>query len=157
MVLKNNNNQGFTLVELVTTIILIGILAVTVVPRLISVTSYSAFSTRNEIISALRTIQQRALSNSDLCYRVAFNASGYTTMRAARDVSGCGSFSNVGQQSQWENGVAVTSNSSQTFDVNFDSLGGIELSNRCVGNCITVAADDTVVIELTTAGYINAN
>ncbi|RYV03448.1 MSHA biogenesis protein MshC [Shewanella sp. OPT22] len=157
MVFNYNKNKGFTLVELVTTIILIGILAVVVLPRLIHVSSFSAYSVRSEIISELRTVQQRALSNSDQCYRVAFKSSGYVMMSADRNASDCNAFIEVGQLTPWKNGVSVTSNSNQAFDVNFDALGGIKLSNRCVGKCIKVTADDSVVIELTTAGYISAS
>ena len=161
MVLNNNNNQGFTLVELVTTLVLIGILAVTVVPRLINVSGYSAYSVRNEIISELRTIQQRALNNSDRCFRVNFDDDGYVIQQATKTVLDCSDNPNyadsIGSRNDWVDDVTVTSKNSQDFYVTFDTFGGIKVSNDCVGECITVTADDSVDIELTTAGYINAN
>lgn len=156
IVLKKNNNQGFTLVELVTTMILIGILAVTVFPRLINVSGYSAYSVRNEVISELRAAQQRAVNNSDLCLRVNFNVTGYAVQQADR-TAGCDTYSNIGNAYTWQDDLVVTSRGSQNFNVFFDPLGGIELSNLCIGDCITIVADDTVKIKLSAAGYINAD
>ena len=58
---QRNNQLGFTLVELVTTIILIGIIAVAVLPRLFSASSFSAYTLRNEFISELRYVQLKAI------------------------------------------------------------------------------------------------
>lgn len=81
---------GFTLVELVTTIILIAILSVTVLPRLFTQSSYSAFSLRNEFMAELRQVQQRALNNTDRCYRIAVSSVGYQVSQfATRDNTGC--------------------------------------------------------------------
>ncbi|MGL1956515.1 MAG: type II secretion system GspH family protein [Colwellia sp.] len=56
---------GFTLVELVTVIILIGILAVTVLPKFDGTASYEAHTHRAQLISALRLTQQRAMQQTD--------------------------------------------------------------------------------------------
>ncbi|AVV84024.1 MSHA biogenesis protein MshC [Shewanella putrefaciens] len=81
---------GFTLVELVTTIILIAILSVTVLPRLFTQSSYSAFSLRNEFMAELRQVQQEHLNNTDRCYRIAVSSVGYQVSQfATRDNTGC--------------------------------------------------------------------
>ncbi len=56
---------GFTLVELVTVIILIGILAVNVLPRFDGTASYEAHTHRTQLIAALRLTQQRAMQQTD--------------------------------------------------------------------------------------------
>ena len=73
--------QGFTLVELVTVILLIGILAVNVVPRFDGTDSYEAHTHRAQLIAALRLTQQRAMqqtdSNDNLCHEIVFDDSQY--------------------------------------------------------------------------------
>ena len=59
------SQHGFTLVELVTIIILIGILAVNVLPTFDGSASYEAHSHRAQLISALRLTQQRAMQQTD--------------------------------------------------------------------------------------------
>jgi MSHA pilin protein MshC len=69
--------KGFTLVELVTVMILIGILAVSALPRFIGSSSYSAYSLRNEFLAELRAVQALALNNTDRCYRIGVTPSQY--------------------------------------------------------------------------------
>lgn len=67
--------QGFTLVELVTVILLIGILAVSVAPKFDGTASYEAHSHRAQLIAALRLTQQRAMQQTDTryCHEIVFD------------------------------------------------------------------------------------
>ncbi len=56
---------GFTIIELVTIVILIGILAVAVLPKFDGTASYEAHTHRAQLISALRLTQQRAMQQTD--------------------------------------------------------------------------------------------
>ncbi len=71
-----HKQSGFTLVELVTTIILIGIIAVTVAPRFTGAGTYSEYALRDQFISAFRFAQQRAMYDHQVqsCYRVLVEA-----------------------------------------------------------------------------------
>lgn len=152
---------GFTLVELVTTIILLGILAVTVLPRLFSQSSYSAFSLRNEFMAELRHVQQKALNNTDRCYRVAVSATGYQVSQfASRDTAGCTGVAlapNPLSTQTFKGGskLVLTSNDATHFNLDFDMHGRVLLG--CHGPCIKVVANDTVVINIASEGYIYAN
>ena len=76
---------GFTIIELITVIILIGILAVAVLPKFDGTASYEAHSHRTQLISALRLTQQRAMQQTspdmDLgtgdayCHHIVFDSS----------------------------------------------------------------------------------
>lgn len=66
-------HSGFTLVELVTTMILIGILAVTALPRFIGPTSYSAYSLRSEFLAELRLVLLDTNSDS---FNIDFDING---------------------------------------------------------------------------------
>lgn len=152
---------GFTLVELVTTIILIGILSVTVLPRLFSQSSYSAFSLRNEFMAELRQVQQKALNNTDRCYRVVVSATGYQVSQfASRNTTGCtGSplSPNPLSSQAFQGGaqLVLISNNTKSFYLDFDINGRASLA--CNGPCINVIANDTVAINISSEGYIYAN
>ena len=71
------NNKGFTLIELIVVIILIGILAVSVAPKFDGTASYEAHTHRAQLISALRLTQQRAMQQTDsldgYCHEIVFD------------------------------------------------------------------------------------
>lgn len=75
---------GFTLVELVATIILIGILAVAVAPRFSGAGTYSEYALRDQLLSALRFVQQRAMYDhqSQSCYRLLIEAGQFGPQRS---------------------------------------------------------------------------
>ncbi|MCU7975081.1 type II secretion system GspH family protein [Shewanella sp. SW36] len=156
-----SKQAGFTLVELVTTIILISILAVVVLPRLFTQSSYSAYSLRNEFISELRQVQQKALNNTDRCFRVTVSATGYQVSQfSARNEAVCSGTAlspNPLYTQAFQGGaqlVLVSPNSSD-FSLDFDIDGSTSLA--CNGPCINVIANDTVMINVSSEGYIYAN
>ncbi len=76
--------SGFTLVELVATIILIGIVAVAVAPRFSGAGTYSEYVLRDQFISAFRFAQQRAMYDhqAQSCYRVLVEADQFGPQRS---------------------------------------------------------------------------
>ncbi|QDE32831.1 pilus assembly FimT family protein [Shewanella polaris] len=155
---QRNIQLGFTLVELVTTMILIGILAVAVLPRLMSDSSYSAYTLRNEFISELRQVQLKAMQNTDQCYQLDVNASGYTLRYfSSRIGNSCSSPFRAEQPQNFGGGANITlaSSASQVFSITFDSLGRM-LSPACSGHCFNAVADETLAIAVESEGYIYA-
>jgi MSHA pilin protein MshC len=61
-----NHQQGFTLIELITVIILLGILSAFAVSRFPSSQSYSTTIITNQLIASLRLAQQAALSRASV-------------------------------------------------------------------------------------------
>ncbi|SUI92997.1 type II secretion system protein [Shewanella morhuae] len=156
-----SKQAGFTLVELVTTIILISILAVVVLPRLFTQSSYSAYSLRNEFISELRQVQQKALNNTDRCFRVVVSNTGYQVSqfptRAEAVCTGTALSPNPLYSQAFQGGaqLVLVSTNSTNFTLDFDSRG--RLFPECDGSCISVTANDTVLINVSSEGYIYAN
>jgi MSHA pilin protein MshC len=68
-------SAGFTLVELVVIIVLLGILAVFVAPRIQGTGGISEYVYQDRLISSLRTIQQRAMNDTrdGYCFQININ------------------------------------------------------------------------------------
>jgi len=157
--------HGFTLVELVTVIILIGILSITVVSRFTGTAGYEAVNYRARLISALRLEQQRAMqqTNSTNCHQLVIESTRYGTP----DSSNC-TITNF--PAQWSvdtdsTGGIVDSRYHVTFNVNgatssqriaFDDMGRPQAN--CAGGCLinVVEPGQTATIKIESEGYIHA-
>ena len=67
--------QGFTLIELIVVVLLISVLAISVFPKINATSDYTYISQRDQTISLLRNVQQRAMQNtqdSETCHLVRF-------------------------------------------------------------------------------------
>lgn len=70
----NNSGKGFTLIELIVVILVISVVAISAATNLSSTTTTSIYTERDQLISLLRTVQTRAMQNTqdESCYGVAF-------------------------------------------------------------------------------------
>lgn len=60
-----SHQRGFTLVEIIVVIILLGILSAVALPRLQGTSDYQAYSLRNNILGSLKLAQKTALAQHD--------------------------------------------------------------------------------------------
>ncbi len=151
--------RGFTLVELVTVIIVIGILAVSIIPRFDGTDAYEANTHRAQLISALRLTQQRAMQQTSdtFCNHLLIEEKQY----GVPDRTDC---SIIIFPSSWvpdATGHVVDTRYNITFStspkiIGFSSMG--RPLNDCAGGCtISVnSEDETLDIIVKSEGYIHA-
>ena len=151
--------RGFTLVELVTVIVLLGIVTAVITPRFISRDSFADYAVRDQIIAAARIAQQRAMYDHSVnaCYRLEID-SGVIT---AQSFNGSG-YDNIGPTEAWVNGIAIEGASVANTRVYFDGLGSP--LDGSVANCagstaqaeITISGPSGLAVCIYSSGYVQA-
>lgn len=88
----SKQQTGFTLIELVTVIVILGLLAVVMIPRFLAPSNFESRTTADTLISSLRQAQQLAMSkapnanvtvttdNSNKRIRISYNEGGLNTI-----------------------------------------------------------------------------
>lgn len=174
-----NYQRGFTLVELITVIILIGILAVNVLPKFDGTASYEAHTHRAQLISALRLTQQRAMQQTDLtavdkgtvnersyCHHIVFD-----DQKARYGVPDRLNCNELAFNSGWDKEKDIAGHEVDTrYDISFAVQGAanpavvsFDWMGRPLGNCAggctieVTSAVETLDIIIETEGYIHAN
>ena len=170
-------NSGFTLVELIITIILISILSVSVSSRFSGKTGFSEYTYQARLISVLRNMQTRAMfdNRSDFCFKVNFKTTlpafgppklsyapvGDTTETCQNDID----FTHPSylvttetEMTQADVSMSATSNSVAFNFINFDNLGrpstdGPTCDTVCI---ISLTGESTVSVCVESEGYIHA-
>lgn len=146
--------KGFTLIELIAVIILLGIMAVTVLPRFFTSTGFQEYTYQSEAIIKLRSIQLRAMQQTDdsQCHKVLIEN------KALGIPSGCGnSLADGGEREttsviiETNHNVDFSFSSGSTFT--FDNMGRPSCS-PCI---LTVNGDSALQVVIESEGYIHAN
>lgn len=157
--------KGFTLIELVLVIVLLGILAVSVTSKFSSSDPYEAFSFRNSLIASLRLAQQRAMqqTNTTYCHQIIIAADGKSFGVPDRTDCDEDTFP-VGWQPD-ATGLIVDDSYNTTFQINgvanpgtisFDALGVPQ--DDCDGGCTinVISSEETLQVKIESQGYIHA-
>ncbi|MBA6297630.1 prepilin-type N-terminal cleavage/methylation domain-containing protein [Colwellia sp. MB02u-9] len=166
--LKNKSvNQGFTLIELIIVIIILGILSVTVAPKFFTAKGFSAYGYRTDVIAKLRLIQLKAMQqtqaapdpeNENRCHTVLLTDKKLGTPDNCVDEL---SFNSTWQDSTTKvkiadqddvifSGENITDNS-----FSFDSMG--RPSSSCNAPCkITINGEQNISVQIESEGYIHA-
>lgn len=149
-------SRGFTLIELIIVIIILGILSVTVAPKFFSSKGFSEYAYRTDIIAKLRLIQTKAMqqTNSNYCHTVLVT----TTQLGTPDSCGASpSFATPWQDSALK--LQVDSNDNIKFSTNFsgnsfsfDSMGRPSCSAPCK---ITISGEQNISVQIESEGYIH--
>ena len=158
------NERGFTTLELIVTLLIIGIISATVVPRFYKSQDFEYLGYQKELILKLRTIQLRAMqqAHSETCKEVVLQSSQIFLKNTVNNppLPICGNTSS-GDTTR----IAVEGNHSITFSNNlnascleFNSLGQ---PTDCLGNVqaieLLVQGTETVSVSVNTEGFINGN
>lgn len=142
--------HGFTLIELVAVLVLLGIISISVFPRFSGRDGLAEYALRDELLAVLRFAQHRAtFDHSGACYRVSITSGGFEPQR---DGSFFGSFGQVSFSGDYS-GLSVI----PTGFIYFDGLGNVVTACGGVttGSNITLSIGAAQVIVYPT-GFIKA-
>lgn len=162
--LIKNKHNGFTLVEVIVVLILIGILAVTAASKFTGTDTFEAYTFRASLISALRLTQQRAMQQTNIsdgyCHQIVIE----NTLYGVPDRTNCAT---VSFPNGWQpdfTGLVVDPRYNITFQINgvanpgkisFDSMGRPQ--GDCAGGCdINIQSSvETLKIRIESEGFIH--
>lgn len=160
--------QGFTLVELVIVIILMGILAVAAVPKLLNQDDFEPQTYRAQLIQLLKTVQQQAMScdadcrssrnnNLNACNKVVITTSRYGLPSTCTGTVLPDSYSipHLGMSKMESENTNIAFSAGNVVFAN-DGSASVG-SNNCASGCtISVTGSETVAIRIEAEGYIHA-
>lgn len=163
--LNVKHHNGFTLVEVIVVLILVGILAATAASKFMGSSTYEAYTFRTSLISALRLTQQRAMQQTNalngFCHQIIIENKQY----GVPDRTNCAVTTfPVGWQPDYS-GLVVDNRYHVTFAIvgggkviSFDSMGRPQTSSSCSGGCdINISSTvETLKIRIESEGYIHA-
>ena len=157
-------SKGFTLVELIIIIVVIGILAITAVPRLLTTSDYAQRSVQDQIISQIRLAQLRALNDRSGCYAVHIGADAQGIYRVDRNADGtCPTNYALQEQSDTSDKVVIDidgelATNADPLKILFDTKGRPGTSNDCTANfqCkIDITAKQSTSVCIESEGYVH--
>ncbi|SQD79682.1 type II secretion system protein [Moritella yayanosii] len=166
--------SGFTLIELVIVIILLGILAATAIPKFIGNNGFETQTYRDQLLQLLKTVQQQAMSCDDDCRKnngEPRTANPYACNRVVIITERFGIPTNCGTRLPTNfpaNQLGMSVTEANSANVNFSVSGTANISTTTlefdswgiVKNCtlgcdISIIGDQTLTIRIESQGYIH--
>jgi MSHA pilin protein MshC len=168
--------RGFTLVELVIVILVLGILSVVVAPRFASTDTYAEFALQQRLQTALRTLQIQSMydTRAGFCYQLNFaggSAAGYgpstSNYQGANAALSCTSnidyntprYLRSDQDELVANGItlSVLDSGIPASFISFDNLGRAFTNvGRCTSGCeITFGGEVTTNVCISAQGFVH--
>lgn len=149
IVAGRNGQRGFTLVELITVMVIVGILAVAVLPRFFDKNTFDARGFHDQVISTVRYAQKVAIAQHRfVCVDTSTIANTISLSQGTTNACGTplASLSSTGNFSiPAPSGVTLTA-----ANFNFDALGKPSASS-----CIAVSGNNTIKVEAET-GFVHS-
>lgn len=146
-------NRGFSLIELISVIVLVGILSTYSVSRFVSRDGFSDYAAQDLIISAARIAQQRAMydHSTGACYRLSISSNRIGAINAAGNYVG---------PANWSTGVLLDDVTVADMEVYFDGLGNALDSADCTGSpsatTIPITGSSGLQVCIYATGYVQS-
>jgi MSHA pilin protein MshC len=157
--------RGFTVVEIIITILIISILAVSVYSRLSDNNTFEGLIVRDQIISLARIAQQNALGRQDVELRVTPTGSGDVTIETrtgtttlqsvTTSISSLTLESDVNNTASCSGGASNTLSSSDYLRLRFAELGDLEDSGvvnagypSAVSSAVRICINDDPILSV---------
>ncbi|MES3007214.1 MAG: type II secretion system protein [Pseudomonadota bacterium] len=123
----NRRDKGFTIIELVITIMVIGILAAFAMSRLLGANVFNSTVVRDQIITLARSTQQQALGRSDVALILRPNADELQLLTVE-------DFVDINSYTELQSAVVGMSTVSLSGDVNITDSCGVTPGTDLIGN-----------------------
>lgn len=155
---------GYTIIELIVVIVVIGILAVTAVPRLFTSREFSAQVVTDKYLAHLRLVQLKALNHRGVCHNSVFEVVSGTTVFGipANTTVVCGTSTASDTQNDIGDSVITLVNGSTNVEITtspqivFDGFGVPGGGGNCTGACkFKIVSTETVYLCIESQGYIH--
>jgi len=169
---------GFTLLELIIVMIILGILAVYAVPKFSGASGYSEYTYQNRLISVLRNMQVRAMQDSrpSFCHRINFVSTSTqvafgpasTNYTAGNDAATCATsidfgspdFLRTSATEILDSNVSMTAVDGATAIslIDFNSFGSpLTAASNCSAGCrVTFTGEAAAQVCIESEGFIHA-
>ena len=147
----NRNQHGFTLIELIMTMVIVGVLAVAVVPRFLGASMFQSRGFADQVQAALRYAQKEAIAQHQFVC-AAFTTNSVTLSTGA--TAGCGTT----LLSPTGGAYAITAPAGTTFaavpaGLSFNALGQPNPNSK---QTISInGASNSIIVEAET-GYVHS-
>jgi MSHA pilin protein MshC len=152
--LKNQQQSGFTLVELIVTMMIIGILAVAILPRFIETSAFDTRGFNDEVLAALRYGHKAAVaSRRNICVSFTNTSVTLSTATASGPVAVCNAdlAGPTGKSPFVVTAKSGTSFSSLPAGFRFDALGRTNIATQTFR---ITGVPTTITVEQET-GYVH--
>ncbi|AQM20427.1 prepilin-type N-terminal cleavage/methylation domain-containing protein [Vibrio anguillarum] len=156
---------GFTLIELIVIILLLGILSAYAASRYSGTSGFSSVTTQSEVLASLRLTQNRAMQRTDLCNRwlVSNNQAQQVFPQTISSAVCTTSLPNPATDSSFVDAAAnditltLTNNDGSHF-LDFDSLGRAAqcLTANCTVTLNNLQSGESRQVCINSEGYIYA-
>lgn len=160
---SNSSTKGFTLIELVIVIIVLGVLAAIAVPKFIGKSSFEDYTVQDQLLARLRLVQLQnmnadpsASTSSNACYWVVVTANCFYNDHTIRNSSGdCASpaTKNICQDDSFNefNIISYSSNMLNPDNYLFDQQGKLVEG----GFVIAINGQHELSIGINSEGYVH--
>lgn len=140
------HHAGFTLIELIVVLIIIGVLAVSLVPRFFTSSGTSEYLYRNQALNLLRRVQMQAMQCTD-CTPPQISISANAILAS---VASCADDSSLALCPAASDNIRFSATASP---IQFDSMGR---PVGCGGSCqISVQGESALQVCVEAEGYIH--